>query len=77
MAMMELIAMHLKGQGSYLARCLSYEDCRFDTIEDAVSTEQIAQYDAVAGNVWEVERWNRERITRIRREEKKVNYGQE
>ena len=50
--MMELIAMHLKCQGSYLARCLSYEECRFDTIEDAVSPEQIAQYDAAAG-LWQ------------------------
>jgi P-loop containing NTP hydrolase pore-1 len=50
--MMELVAMHLKRQGRYISRTLSFKGASFDEIEDAVSTEQIAQYDAAA-KLWQ------------------------
>lgn len=47
-AMMELVSMHLKAEGSYISRSLSYHKCEFSTVDDAVSTEAIAMYDAAA-----------------------------
>lgn len=46
--MMEMIAMHLKAQGSYISRSLSYSGCQFETVEDAVGADAIAVYDAAA-----------------------------
>lgn len=46
--MMELVAMHLKSHGSYISRSLSYHGCHFQTVEDAISDEASAVYDAAA-----------------------------
>ena len=46
--MMELLSLHLKSEGVYISRMLSYENCEFATIEDAVSQEHLDLYDAAA-----------------------------
>lgn len=45
---MELVAMHLKRQGAYLCRTLSFEGCVFHTVSDAISDEQVQIYDEAA-----------------------------
>eukprot|EP01041_Mallomonas_annulata_P007017 gene7017-14279_t len=50
--MMELVAMHLKREGAYMCRTLSYAGCTFDTVEDAVSSESLAIYDK-AVDIWQ------------------------
>eukprot|EP01042_Synura_sphagnicola_P003702 gene3702-4618_t len=50
--MMELVAMHLKREGCYISRSLSYSGCTFDTVEDAVSAEALAVYDR-AVKLWQ------------------------
>lgn len=43
--MMELAALHLKRQGMYICRTLSFKGCTFKVNEDAVQQSQIYQYD--------------------------------
>jgi hypothetical protein len=43
--MMELVAMELKRQGSYLCRTLSYQGAEFKTVKDAISAQDIELYD--------------------------------
>ncbi len=43
--MMELAALHLKRQGMYICRTLSFKGCTFKVNEDAVQKSQIDQYD--------------------------------
>ena len=43
--MMELVAMELKRQGSYICRTLSYKGAEFKTVKDAISAEDIDLYD--------------------------------
>lgn len=47
-SVMELVAMHLKRQGAYLCRTLSFEGCVFHTVSDAISDEQVQIYDEAA-----------------------------
>jgi len=49
---MELVAMHLKRQGAYLCRTLSFEGCVFTTVIDAISDEQVHIYDEAA-RLWQ------------------------
>jgi hypothetical protein len=51
-ALMELVAMHLKHQGCYICRSLSYEGCQFHTISDSLREEDIATYDK-ATKLWQ------------------------
>lgn len=44
--------MHLKRQGAYLCRTLSFEGCVFHTVSDSISEEQIQIYDAAA-RMWQ------------------------
>lgn len=46
--MMELVAMHMKRQGSYICRTLSFEGCTFQVETDAFSTQQLEAYDKAA-----------------------------
>jgi hypothetical protein len=39
--MMELVAMHMKRNGSYICRTLSFEGCSFQIVEDSLSNEQV------------------------------------
>ena len=39
--MMELVAMHMKRNGSYICRTLSFEGCSFQIVEDSLSKEQV------------------------------------
>jgi hypothetical protein len=48
---LELLALELKGSGSYVARGLSFRSATFETLEIALTPAQIAQYDAAAA-VW-------------------------
>ena len=43
-SMMELVAMELKRQGSYICRTLSYKGAEFKTVKDAISEEDIMLY---------------------------------
>ena len=50
--MMELVAMHLKQDGCYLCRSLSYNGCTFETVEDAVDEQAIEIYNEAA-KLWQ------------------------
>ena len=50
--MMELVAMELKRQGSYICRTLSYKGAEFKTVKDAISAEDVELYDQ-ACLVWQ------------------------
>ncbi|CAM9481207.1 unnamed protein product, partial [Phaeothamnion confervicola] len=43
---MELVAMHLKGEGAMLSRTLSYSGCSFDLVEDGMSVLDEKRYNA-------------------------------
>ncbi len=46
--MMELLALHLKRNGQYISRTLSFARCSFKVVENAVNQIQLEQYDAAA-----------------------------
>ena len=43
--MMEMVAMHLKQEGAFVCRTLSFMDCTFELIDDAAAPDREAQYD--------------------------------
>ena len=47
-SMMELVAIHMKRRGRYLARSLSFQDCTFDIIQDSISPDGIKMYNLSA-----------------------------
>ena len=49
---MELAAMHMKRNGSYLCRALSFEHCTFEIIEDAFTQNMVDTYDRAA-RLWQ------------------------
>jgi hypothetical protein len=48
LGLMELVAMHLKRQGHFLCRTLSFAGCEFKVEEDSVSEQEFKRYDAAA-----------------------------
>ncbi len=50
--MMELLALHLKRNGQYISRTLSFARCTFKVEEKAVNHSQLVQYDA-ASLIWQ------------------------
>ena len=46
--MLELVAMHIRKQGVYMCRTLSFEGCKFNIVEDSVSDKEIELYDKAA-----------------------------
>ena len=49
---MEICAAHMKRNGSYMCRTLSFENCTFQVIEDAFSAEVLSVYDRAA-RLWQ------------------------
>ena len=46
--MMELLALHLKRNGQYISRTLSFARCSFKVVENVVNRVKLEQYDAAA-----------------------------
>jgi len=50
--MMELVAMHLRKEGVYMCRTLSFAGCDFHVAEDSVEPRMLATYD-LAAQLWQ------------------------
>ena len=53
LAAMELVARDMKAMGSYIARSLSYEDVKYDSLEHTLSGDQAEIYDTMAEG-WQI-----------------------